>query len=177
MHEEWRPVLGFEDTYLVSDFGRVMRIKATVSTGAGRILKPSLATSGYYHVNLCAGKERHKAVTIHKLVAEAFYGPRPDGADIDHKDGNPENNRADNLEYVSRSENVKRGYRRQRKRGIVRKGLRGEDNPLSKLSATGVRKIKTLLRRGKTHREIAKQFGVCRATISFIAEGKRWAHI
>ncbi|WP_423790314.1 HNH endonuclease signature motif containing protein, partial [Listeria monocytogenes] len=53
---------------------------------------------GYIRVSLTKDKARKK-VFLHVLVASAFLGAKPDGCEINHKDGNKENNAADNLEY------------------------------------------------------------------------------
>jgi hypothetical protein len=72
----------------------------------GRILKPGSSATRYFTVALCRdGKPRSH--TIHSLIAEAFIGPRPEGADIDHIDGDRKNNAISNLRYVSHKINVR----------------------------------------------------------------------
>lgn len=113
--EEWRPVVGHEGLYEVSDHGRVRSLDRTVEyinsrlgktcirSAKGKILSPGLRPSGHGHVML--GNTR--TGLIHHLVAEAFIGPRPSPTtEIRHLNGNPGDNRPANLRYGSRSENA-----------------------------------------------------------------------
>lgn len=68
-------------------------------------------TSGYPIIHL------DKTYTIHKIVAETFLGPVPDGLEIDHRDGDKSNNNVTNLEYVTHAENMRRRYARARTNG------------------------------------------------------------
>lgn len=68
----------------------------------GRVLRPQPHNNGYRTVS--PDGRKHK--TIHSLVAAAFLGPRPDGCDVNHIDGDKTNNAASNLEYVTRKENM-----------------------------------------------------------------------
>lgn len=113
---EWRPVVGFDGLYEVSNLGEVRSIARRQGTRVGRILTGRLSTSlndtwrtRYLRVALYRDSKRHDT-PVHHLVAEAFLGPRPLGLEINHKDGNPQNNRVDNLEYVTHSENVRHGW-------------------------------------------------------------------
>ena len=73
-----------------------------------RKLTPSLLPCGYLQVGLTIGG-KSKSVKLHKMVADAFHGPRPSGLVIDHIDGNTTNNAPENLRYVTPRENVVRG--------------------------------------------------------------------
>lgn len=71
----------------------------------GARLVERIESNGYLRVAIIVGKKiRHK--TIHSLVAEAVYGPRPEGYQVNHKDGNKLNNHPDNLEYVTPQQNT-----------------------------------------------------------------------
>ena len=98
------PVEGFDD-YFVSRDGRAWSTK-----GKGRWLKPAPNTRGYLAVVLCRdGKTFTKM--IHRLVAEAFVpNDDPEHKDtIDHIDNDKTNNRADNLQWLSRGDNARKG--------------------------------------------------------------------
>jgi hypothetical protein len=130
--EEWRPVVGFEREYEVSNLGRVRsvdRVKVykridqysgrtlTVSRlHKGRHLRPGRKPSGHLSVALGKGNSRD----VHVIVLEAFVGPKPEGEEGRHYDDDPSNNVTNNLLWGTRSENLfdairngKRTYRRK----------------------------------------------------------------
>lgn len=96
--EEWRPVVGFEGKYEVSDEGRIRSIRR--NGYLNRVLMPG--TNGYLYVSL-GRKVRWRSV--HSIVAEAFLGPRPNGMETCHNNGNPTDNRLENLRYDTLSAN------------------------------------------------------------------------
>ena len=117
MTEQWRPVVGHEGAYEVSDQGRVRslphRVRLVVRGGVetsrlspGKVLRPGRCLSG--HVSVAIGKGR--SVSVHVLVLTAFVGPRPAGYDILHLNHDPADNRLENLRYGTRSENLRMDY-------------------------------------------------------------------
>lgn len=116
-NEEWREVQ-LSPNYEVSNLGRVRSKDRKVTQFGhkknytrimkGRILQPRKQNAGYLVVWLSIDGKK-KAITIHRLVAAAFVDGN--GNDVNHKDGNKMNNRAENLEWVSRSENIRHAYR------------------------------------------------------------------
>jgi len=99
--ESWKPVVGFEGSYLVSSFGRV---KSTRKGRSDRILKQCPDRWGYLKLGLCAGGIRVN-VYAHRLVAESFI-PNPGNlSQVNHIDGDKPNNREENLEWVSSADN------------------------------------------------------------------------
>jgi hypothetical protein len=99
MSENWRPVVGYEDYYEVSDQGRVRTLRS------GQIKRTHLSPGGYPQLGLSRqGKQRSRLV--HQLVLEAFAGPRPDGAVACHNNGDPTDNRSSNLRWDSASSNM-----------------------------------------------------------------------
>jgi len=99
MKETWKPIIGYEGLYQVSDLGKVRSLKF----GKERILKPGMS-AGYLAVGLCNNGQKTRKV--HQLVAEAFIGPRPDGYETCHKDDVKTNNVLTNLYYGTKSENL-----------------------------------------------------------------------
>ena len=73
----------------------------------GVVLKPWLGNHGYLMVSLMVDGKDHRCL-VHRLVAEVFLGEAPFNTEIDHKDGNKLNNAANNLEWVTRKENLRR---------------------------------------------------------------------
>ena len=95
--EYWKPVVGYEGLYEVSNWGRVKSLNYN-HTGKGKILKQNQIMNGYKSVMLCKDGKR-KNYLVHRLVAEAFI-PNPDNLpQVNHKDENKTNNNVDNLEW------------------------------------------------------------------------------
>jgi hypothetical protein len=108
-YEEWRPVDGFDGRYQVSDLGRV---RSCAKTADWVLLRQIKKRTGYMCVNLYHGGKM-KTMLVHRLVAHAFIG-HPADMQVNHKDENKENNRLDNLEYVTPAENARHGTRTRR---------------------------------------------------------------
>lgn len=107
MEEIWKDIKGYEGLYKVSNLGRVKNIKFN------RFIKPFSAGIGYLQVDLSRGNNRRK-VLVHRLVAEAFI-PNPENKlEVNHIDEDKTNNKVDNLEWCTRTENVNHGTRNER---------------------------------------------------------------
>lgn len=100
---EWLPVPGYEGLYQVSDDGQVL--SAPRATTRGGLLKYVYDSHGYPGVTLTRDGIQ-KRFGVHRLVALAFIGPRPDGLEIRHLDGNVANPAASNLAYGTHGENM-----------------------------------------------------------------------
>ena len=115
MEEIWKEIKGFDGRFSISNFGRVRQNKGQYITlqkhvinYEEKILVPITWQSRYLRIDLHLNRKKRMRLNtyIHKLVAEYFIGERPEGYEIDHIDGNYLNNRADNLRYVTRRENL-----------------------------------------------------------------------
>lgn len=103
--EVWVPVSD-EPTYLVSNFGQLWSLRTD------HICKPYLSPTGHGHVALSTATGRKLRRQIHRLVIAAFVGPAPsDAHEVCHIDGNPGNNRAENLRWGTRSDNLRDAVR------------------------------------------------------------------
>lgn len=103
---EWRPIDGYAGGYEVSSDSQVRSLDRLDAAGRpvrGRILRPARLQNGYLSVALHDGTQRTHYV--HALVCAAFHGPRPEGAEIRHLDGDATNNVSSNLAWGTRSEN------------------------------------------------------------------------
>lgn len=103
MTEIWKDISGFEGLYQVSNLGRVKSLNYRRTKKEGYLSTPN---DGIYNVVVIGKKTRY----VHRLVAEAFI-PNPDmKQDVNHINCNKSDNRAENLEWVSRSENQAKFY-------------------------------------------------------------------
>lgn len=120
--EVWKPVVGFEEYYEVSNLGRIRSLDREIYSEKGsfmrfyrgRILKLTDKGNGYLVVNLGRGNRRH----VHRVVAEAFLPNNFNLPYINHKDENPKNNEVSNLEWCTAKYNSNYGtaIERQSKR-------------------------------------------------------------
>lgn len=161
--EEWRPVVGFGDRYLISSLGRVW------SCVSEKMLAPRIRGQrgkGYPFVIIrkeSAGQNINKSV--HIMVAEAFIGPRPEGLFVSHLDGNSHNPAAANLIYETCTEN------NRRKRG------HGTSRGLRKLTREQAREVYRTFRSGcrwNGAAALAEKFGVNVSVIRYIANGTQY---
>ena len=115
MKEVWKDIPNYEGLYQVSNLGRVKSFRQSTNHRyeSEYILKPIHANNGYCQVTLYDNTIRHKFL-IHRLVAEAFI-PNPENLpQVNHKDENPYNNAASNLEWCTNDYNSHYGTRIQR---------------------------------------------------------------
>lgn len=106
MHEEWRPVLGYEGYYEVSNLGSVRGLRHKYGERSEpRPLSPTIDNRGYARVRLQAASDRKRHWRVHQLVAGAFIGPCPPGLEVRHLNGIKANNQPFNLAYGTASQN------------------------------------------------------------------------
>lgn len=117
--EIWKPVVGYEGLYEVSNWGRVKSLKRLVKSPRGyrtvseKILKIWKNNKGYLYVVLCKNGII-KTCYVHRLVAEAFIDNPDNLPCVNHKDENPQNNVVSNLEFCDRKYNCNYGTRNKR---------------------------------------------------------------
>lgn len=174
LEELWKPIDGFYNE--VSNFGRVRSVTHEAGNGKiyqGKILKPVITKSGYVNVSLVTGNDETRVTKrVHRLVADAFCKNPDDKDEINHKDGSKENNRAENLEWVTRSENEQHAYANN-----LVKVLKGSKKPCAKLNEEDIRNIRIEYENGCLQIELAERYGVARQTISSIVNRKAWSHV
>jgi HNH endonuclease/NUMOD4 motif len=172
--EIWKPVVGLEQAYQVSNLGRICTIDRIDTRKAHRksqIMAITKAENGYLRISLTfCGKSRYKPV--HRLVLESFTGPRPSKFETNHKDGNKTNNRIENLEWISHRDNLRHAVDtglKTRVSGIAKQDM--------KLDEEMVRVIHKLLSKGANPVDIAFAFMVNRNSIYGIQKGESWRHL
>lgn len=155
--EVWKPVLGYEGLYEVSDLGRVKGYHR-------RCLRQYEHPFGYNDVDLYKNRVKTKK-KVHRLVLEAFVGACPEGMECRHLNGQSRDNRLENLRWGTKAENFEDRVRH----GTI---LKGERHPGVKLTEDQVREIRSA---PGSQSSIAARYGVEQTNISAIKRWKSWA--
>jgi len=104
--ECWLPIPGYESRYDVSDQGQIRSLLGRSGRPIPYMMTPCEDSKGYYEVTLSHAPNRARSKLVHLLVMLAFIGPRPDGLERRHLDGDCRNNNLANLTYGTRTENM-----------------------------------------------------------------------
>ncbi|HUS94032.1 MAG TPA: NUMOD4 motif-containing HNH endonuclease [Patescibacteria group bacterium] len=177
-NEIWKDIPGCEGYYQASNLGRIRAVERMVKTKPkGKwymrklpftIRAQGTNQTGYKMVGLCINgiESQHR---VHRLVASAFI-PNPENkSDINHKNGNKNDNSVENLEWMTRGENHRHAYLTGLKRRPKGKRILNEKKVLE---------IKLLLsRKNIKNSEISRLFSVSGTCISNIKSNKRWGYV
>ena len=168
--ENWKPVVGYEGLYEVSDQGRVRSYRRCSKYSKERqpkLLAGNKKWTGYIEIQLYDGYGNKKYSPAHRLVAEAFI-PNPDGKpEVNHKNGIRDDNRAENLEWVTCSENHKHAFKELHKEHS--RSTKGKASKNRKLTYEQAESIRADCRQGT---EIAKEYGVSTSIVYNIKHGR-----
>lgn len=164
--EVWKIIPGFE-YYEASSLGRVRRSSGTPKCKTARILRPGTQKTGYLYLILSMNSTA-KTERVHRLVMRTFVGLS--NLEVNHKNGIKSDNRLENLEYVTSSQNKIHSM----KMGTlyIPSAGQGEEHPNSKLTEELVLQIREA--KG-THKEIGNKFGIARAHVGLIKSRKSWS--
>jgi hypothetical protein len=169
---EWRVIQGFS-SYEVSSNGQVRRATEGKTCAGkiipvGYILSPKRAAKGYLVYALIGDDRKVKHLLSHRLVALAFIGPCPmRGYIVCHKNGEPGDNRVENLKWASNSQN-------QLDRRMHGTSTDGHRHPFAKLNVEQVQMVISMWKSGMSQSEIARHFDVVPHTICRIVNGKSY---
>ena len=154
------------DYYMISNYGRVFH------KYLGIFMKPGLMTSGYLFISLRLLNKSYKLIGIHRLVMIVFHPvPNYQNLDINHISGNKLDNRDSNLEWATRSRNIRHAYENNLH-------PKGEKVAFSKITEDTARKIIELLRTNKY--DFSEIAAMTDSTISIVASIKQktaWAYL
>lgn len=171
--KEWRTLIEKDipkNAYQVSNYGELRSLdhfckngKNTKRIVKGQIIKPCLSNSGYKFISIT---KLNKKFYIHRLVVKYFIGTFKSNLETNHKDGNKINNYIDNLELVTRSENLKHKHR------VL--GYKVHNQKLNKEQANEIRNI--YLHKEVSQKKLAKQFGTSPMVINRIINNIQLAY-
>lgn len=163
--EIWKSVKDFEGLYEVSNLGRIR----SIGYGEIKILKGRDDGAGYLKVALFKDKKRHEA-KVHRLVCNAFIKNRDNRPFVNHKNLIRNDNRLENLEWCTHSENIKHAYNM----GSL-SGMKGSKHKLAKLTNEKILEIRNI--KNMSNAKISKIYNVSSTTIRNIINNKTWNHI
>ena len=168
--EEWRQIRGYEGFYEVSNMGRVRSVDRIFHPG--RVLKSIINMYGYPTVGLSAG--RLKFFKVHRLVAQAFIPNPGNKPQVNHKNGIKTDDMADNLEWNTKSENIRHAFATN-----LIAPQSGEKCGASKLNERQARLVKHLknIKPKMTYVEIGALFGIGKWAVWAVQSGRNWKHI
>jgi len=162
MEEAYRPVVDYEDLFLISNLGNLYSLRTN------KLLKQQIHPNGYYIFATKIGGRSgsNKCFKIHRLVAEAFIQNPDNKPQVNHIDGNKLNNRVDNLEWVTNKENAHHAHAL----GLAKN--KGELHYLdNKLSTLSVEEFNYIISNYKPYsrefgaRALARKYGLAHSSI------------
>lgn len=163
MIEIWLPIKGYEGLYWVSSLGNIRSVRVAFMAG-------DCDRFGYRRIVL--QNNRHvKRFLIHRLVAEAFIGPRGPGMTVNHKNGKKGDNRAENLEYLTQGQNEQHSFDK-----LGRTSPGGSRHWNHKITEQDVIHI-IALRPTHSLKQLSEKFGVNVASISLICNRRTWRNV
>lgn len=163
--------------YAIDENGIVLSIcirggnrKAVLSWSNAKRASIRISHHGYKMIILHGTTGKDRSANIHTLVLEAFVGPRPDGLECRHIDGNKLNNHLSNLVWGTSREN----NHDKKQHGTL---LVGSKNPAAKLTNADVLEIRRRRASGEKCKSIADDFNISDVSVSYIAKRITWQHI
>lgn len=178
MNEIWKSIVGNREIYAISNFGNVKTLDREGARGLivkGHALTQHKNSSGYYRVNMnLYGKQQ--SFLVHRLVALYFVENKNGYEFVNHIDGNKLNNRSDNLEWCTRSENEVHAWKigLKNKEKICTKGERHGMHKLTQKDVDYIRSVHKPYDKKYGTKPLAEQFNVTPQEITNIVNYKNW---
>ena len=108
---KWKDIIGYENEYQINQFGEIRTLKDSPKLKKYNVLKPQINKRNGYVYQMLYKNGKEKLLRVHRLVAMAFL-PNPNNLpQVNHKDGNKQNNSVDNLEWCEQSYNMKHAFK------------------------------------------------------------------
>lgn len=162
--EIWKDIKGYENKYRISNYGNV---KSLPKTKKEKLLNPIKQKTGYLLIDLSLNGISKKYL-VHRLVAEAFISNPENKPQVNHINGIKTDNRLENLEWNTCSENQKHSIK------IGLRTAKGIKNSQCKLNTNIVLNI---LNDKRQYKCISLEYGISISTISDIKRGYSWTHV
>lgn len=171
MEEVWKDVVGHEGLYEVSNLGRIRSLPRITTSRPmkGKLLSTATKDTKRYEKVCLSYNGNYKYYKVHQVVARAFIDNPENKPQINHIDGNRHNNKVDNLEWVTSTENNSRA----KKHGM----LLGENHQNTNYTEEQIKEVKLMLKQGLKNIDIERVTGINHKRISEIKCGKVWSHI
>lgn len=181
--EIWKPVKGYEWGYEVSNMGRIRSLDRKITKNGfgkqfdiiykGRILKCPTDSTGYKSVSLSEESNNVKnMIRVHRIVADNFIINPENKKTVNHKNGIKTDNRVENLEWSTYTENNLHAFRTG-----LNNSSRGSERPIAKITEDDVKEIFRLKKLGHSNVELANKFKVSSGNISNIIHKRAWRHV
>lgn len=160
--EIWKDIIGYEEFYEISTFGRIRTKPIAKYRGRGIQNRPSVIMKfwknekGYSYATLCKDSKR-RGYRVNRMVAIHFIDNPQNKPTVNHKDNDINNNHVYNLEWAT--------YPEQQIHNIMRVGKFKEEYVISIRNSQ------------ETYTQLAKMYNVCVTTISRIKNNERWTHV
>lgn len=173
-NEQWKVIKGFENEYLISNYGRIKSKTRIFYCGKNHsskkiikehILHVYFRKNKYVGVTLKKNGE-HFSCEVHRLVAEAFIPNIEQKEQVNHKDGDKHNNKVENLEWFTRSENALHSYFKL-----------GNIKYKRNFSEQEIKEIRKLYSQGCSKNQLARQYYCSRTAIKRLVENQSYQHV
>jgi hypothetical protein len=173
--EQWKEIPGWEGYYAASTFGRIKRLAGSPRCLKDRVLKPMKSGNwgGYLTASPVRVGHKQRPMMVHRLVLMAFAGLPPSPAhEGNHINGDKLDNRPENLEWVTRAENIKHAYDTNLHGRYV-----GSNASAAKLTEADVADILKRIAAREYRRDLAREYGISTKSIDDMVSGHNWRHV